>query len=143
MYGGDGGRGRAVLRLADGAAGGPQDGRGDRSERRSRALESGERGVQPSEEQWLEPGACLQYRPGEVEVVLPAFADRLHLGAVAGTGQSAASAGRGGGPPGVEAIWQPQERGPAAARQPAGLRLGGGMGQSETSGETTHRPWQV
>src|ERR1700740_345940 len=97
MYGDDGGRRRAVRRLADGAGGGPQDGRGDRPERRSGSLENGERGVQPSEEQRIEPGACLQYRPGEVEVLLSAFAERLHPGTVAGTRESAASAGRGGG----------------------------------------------
>src|SRR4030095_16737969 len=93
MYGDDRGRGPALLRLADGPAGGSQNRGSDRPERGTGALEGGERGVQPPEEQRLEPGARLQHRPGELEVVLPAVADRLPAGATAGARPPAAAAG--------------------------------------------------
>ena len=98
---------------------GQEDGGSDRPERRTRPLESGERRVQPPEEQRPEPGACLQYRPGEGENLLSLAADRLHPGAVVGARQPAAPARRSRGAAGGEAVRQLEEhRTPAAGEPP-------------------------
>src|SRR5262249_3103785 len=91
------------------------------------------------EEQWLEPGACLQHRPGEVEGVLRAAADRLPAGAIAGAGELVAAAGAGARGAGGGVVWQPGESGTAAAGQCAVCAVGVVVVRRASGGEDPYR----
>jgi hypothetical protein len=106
------------------------------------SLEGGERGVQPAEEQRAEPGARLQCRSGEVEDLLCAIANRLHLGAAGGARQSAAAVGGRGGSVVRPAVRQLEERGAAAAGERAVPRLAGGLVRRRRCGAAAHRVGQ-
>src|SRR5262249_38176936 len=91
------------------------------------------------EEQWLEPGACLQHRPGEVEGVLRAAADRLPAGAIAGAGELVAAAGAGARAAVGGVVRQPEERGTSAAGQCAVCAVGGVGVRRAAGGEDPYR----